>query len=278
MAYRLGFSTCPNDTFIFDAMVNGKIDTEGLTFEPVLADVEELNQRAFQETIDITKLSYFTYGQLTDSYILLTSGSALGNNCGPLVIAKENVTDPSQEAAYKRIAIPGRNTTANFLFSYAFPQATNKQEMLFSEIEDAVLTQRTDWGVIIHENRFTYQQKGLKKVIDLGKYWEQSTGCPIPLGGIAVHRDIPEEVQQKINRVLQRSVRYAFDNPASATEYVRQYAQEMDEEVMYKHINLYVNSYTEDLGETGREAVSTMLQKAHDLKLLSLPNYSLFIR
>lgn len=276
MAYTLGFSTCPNDTFIFDAMVNGKIDTEGLSFEPVLADVEQLNQKALNESIDITKLSYFAFGQLSDRYVLLTSGSALGNNCGPLVIAHENVTDPWREIVSRRIAIPGHNTTANFLFSYAFPDVTDKHAMLFSEIEDAVLTHRTDWGVIIHENRFTYQQKGLKKVIDLGEYWEHNTGHPIPLGGIAVNRNIPEQEQQKINRVLQRSVRFAFDHPESATDYVKRHAQEMDEEVMYKHINLYVNSYTEELGEKGRKAVESMFDKACKHGLISNVEQPLF--
>ncbi len=277
MGYTLGFSTCPNDTFIFDAMVNGKIDTEGLSFNPVLADVQELNQRALRGTIDITKLSYFAYGQLADRYILLTSGSALGNNCGPLLIAKEELADPWEEVPHQTIAIPGQHTTANFLLTFAFPNASQKEEMLFSEIEDAVLTGKTDLGLIIHENRFTYQQKGLKKVIDLGSYWETQTGYPIPLGGIALRRDIPVAEQQKINRVLRRSVEYAFAHPEAAREYVKQYAQEMDEEVMYKHIDLYVNSFTKELGPKGRQTVETMFYKASAQGMIPPIQNSLFV-
>ena len=189
----LGFSPCPNDTFIFDALLRGKVDTEGLAFEPVMEDVEALNRRAFAGELAATKLSYHAFAHLTHQYALLDAGSALGNNCGPLLIALKPMTEEEVNAA--TIAIPGKMTTANFLLSLAFPKAQNKQEVIFSGIETAVLEGKTQAGLIIHENRFTYAQKGLVKILDLGEHWETSTGLPIPLGGIVVRRDLPFEIQ-----------------------------------------------------------------------------------
>ena len=255
----LGFSPCPNDTFIFDAMVHGKIDTESLQFDVVMEDVETLNRKAFQKDIDITKLSYAAYLNVMNNYVLLDSGSALGEGVGPLVISKSSKFKVQRSSS---IAIPGINTTANFLFSIFYPEAKNKTEMVFSDIEDAVLLEKVDAGVIIHENRFTYEQKGLKKVCDLGDLWEKETKQPIQLGGIAVKRSLPVELQQKINRVMRRSVEFAFANPTSSYDYVKQNAQEMDEEVRKKHIALYVNQYSVDLGEKGRKAIETLFAKA----------------
>lgn len=264
--YTIGFSPCPNDTFIFDALIHGKIDTEGLQFEPYIADVEALNRRAFEGRIDVTKLSYHAFAHLLHQYKLLDAGSALGNNCGPLLVACKPM---SKEAlAQARIAIPGRMTTANFLLGLFYPDALNKSEVLFSHIEEEVLSGRYDAGLIIHENRFTYQQKGLVKLADLGELWEQSTGKPIPLGGIVVNRGLPEEVQQKINRALRRSVEYAFANTSDVMPYVRAHAQSMDEAVMLAHINLYVNQYSISLGEDGRAAVLQMFAMAHALGLI----------
>jgi len=271
----LGFSPCPNDTFIFDAMIHGKIDTEGLDFQVEMADVEVLNKKAMKGTIDITKLSYHAYAYLTHQYQLLHSGSALGNNCGPLLIAKK--TFAYEEISALKIAIPGKYTTANFLLSYAFPKLNNRIEMLFSDIENAVLAENVDAGLIIHENRFTYMEKGLLKLIDLGEYWETNTGLPIPLGGIVVHRNIPTDIQQKINRVLRRSVAFALQNPEQTLPYVRQYAQEMDDKVMMQHINLYVNDYTVNLGEKGKKAIRHMYQKAAELEIATITNEDIFI-
>jgi 1,4-dihydroxy-6-naphthoate synthase len=264
---QLGFSPCPNDTFIFDAMLHGKIDTEGLDFEPVIEDVEALNRRAFAGELAATKLSYHAFSKLTEQYALLDAGSALGNHCGPLLIARQPMETAEINAA--RIAIPGKMTTANFLLSLAFPQAQNKTELLFSDIENAVLRGDFEAGLIIHENRFTYQEKGLVKLLDLGEHWESSTGLPIPLGGIVVRRDLPLEVQQKLNRVLRRSVEYAFANTEDVMPFVRQYAQEMDESVMRAHIELYVTQRTVDLGVDGRAAVQQMFQIAQEKGLLS---------
>jgi 1,4-dihydroxy-6-naphthoate synthase len=275
MKLTLGFSPCPNDTFIFDAMIHGKIDTEGLEFEVLLADVEELNQKAFKGELDVTKLSYHAYAFLIDTYVLLNSGSALGHNCGPLLIARKSLT--TTEVNQAKIAIPGKFTTANFLLGLAYPEAKLKEEVLFSEIEQKVIQGEVDAGLIIHENRFTYQDKGLVKIVDLGEYWETSTRMPIPLGGIVVNRALPLAIQQKVNRVMFKSVAYAFQNPESSKEFVRAHAQEMDEKVMYQHINLYVNEYTRVLGNKGKNAVIQMFTLAKEKGLIPFFDQELFL-
>lgn len=263
MKLTLGFSPCPNDTFIFDALIHHKIDTEGLEFEVFYDDVETLNQKAFRGELDITKLSYHAFAYMVDKYVLLDAGSALGFGVGPMLIsdAEISISDLESNPNYK-IGIPGKYTTANFLLGLAFPNAQNKEEIVFSEIEDALLNGKIDIGLIIHENRFTYQNKGLKKIIDLGDYWEKKTGCAIPLGGIVANRRLPLDVQLKVNRVLKKSVEFAFANPKSGLEFIRSHAQEMSEEVMYKHIELYVNKYSVDLGEEGRKAINLLFDTA----------------
>ena len=258
MQLTLGFSPCPNDTFIFDALVHNKIDTEGLEFEVVFGDVEQLNKWAFEGKLDITKISYNAFTHCVNDYALLDSGSAFGNNCGPLLIKKPN-TILTKES---KIAIPGKYTTANMLLSIAFPKNQNKVETLFSEIENKVLDGRVDAGLIIHENRFTYQEKGLEKVKDLGEFWEEETGLPIPLGGIVVKRELPLVTQQKVERVLRKSVKYAFANPNSSANYVKCHAQEMEKEVVDAHIALYVNDYSISLGAEGKRAVEKVFEKA----------------
>lgn len=259
MKLTLGFSPCPNDTFIFDALVNKKIDTAGLTFEPVLEDVQTLNAWAAEGRLDVTKLSFPALFAQASRYVVLNAGAALGNGVGPLLIAKEPTDATAFEAV--RIAIPGENTTANFLMSYAFPKAVNKIPMLFSSIEDAVCNGAADLGVIIHENRFTYQKKGLHKICDLGEVWEQREGLPIPLGCIAVKQSLPADVQKTIDRLIGKSVQYAFAQGSALSPYVIEHAQAMDEDVMRKHIALYVNDYTVDLGKGGKAAI----QKLHEV-------------
>lgn len=271
----LGFSPCPNDTFIFDALIHDKIDTEGLHFEVQLGDVEQLNQKAFRQELDITKLSYHAYAHLLPHYALLNSGSALGNNCGPLLIAKTNLN--TANLSNTSIAIPGQYTTANFLLSLAFPEAQQKKELLFSDIEQAVLEEQVDAGLIIHENRFTYQDKGLVKLLDLGEWWEGNTNLPIPLGGIVVKREHPIALQQRIDRVLRRSIKYAFANPDSSLPYVRLHAQEMDTAVMKQHIALYVNDYSVDLGTKGRAAVQYLFDTAIAGGIIDPPEASIFV-
>lgn len=272
----LGFSPCPNDCFIFDAMIHNKINTEGLEFEVIMDDVESLNKKAFEGNIDITKLSYHAYAHLTDKYVLLDAGSALGKGCGPLLVSGSEFRVSSLDQN-TRIAIPGKLTTANFLFSLAYPQCTNKTEMVFSEIEDAVLSGKVEGGVIIHENRFTYEQKGLKKIIDLGEFWEEKTKLPIPLGGIVIQRNWVDAIKQKVNRIIRKSVEYAFANPKSSLPFVKQHAQEMSEEVMYKHIDLYVNNYSVDLGPEGKKAINRLFEEAEKLNIVTIKNKSIFL-
>lgn len=256
MELTLGFSPCPNDTFIFDALVNNKIDTGGHQFDARLEDVETLNQWAMQGKLHITKLSFAAGLKVAGQYRLLNSGSALGRGCGPLLIART----PVEAGKIKdlTVAIPGENTTANLLFSIAFPGAVRKKIMLFSEIENAVISGEVDAGVIIHENRFTYQQKGLVKLTDLGEYWETQTGQPIPLGGIFIRKDVPAGVQQQVDELIHRSLQHAFAAYPTLSPYVKTHAQEMDEQVMRQHIDLYVNDFSLDLGEEGRTAVEKL--------------------
>ncbi len=262
MKLTLGISPCPNDTFIFDALIHHKIDTEGLDFDIFFEDVETLNQKAFRNELDISKLSFYAYMHLLQNYVLLHSGSALGFGVGPLLISNEEFSVSDLEGqADLLVGIPGKYTTANFLLDVAFPQLQNKQEMVFSSIEDALLNNEIDLGLIIHENRFTYQSRGLKKIIDLGEYWEKSKACPIPLGGIVMKRSFPDDIQQKVNRVIRRSVEFAFEHPTSGLAFIRSHAQEMDDEVIFQHINLYVNQYSIDLGEQGRQAVSLFFEE-----------------
>jgi 1,4-dihydroxy-6-naphthoate synthase len=277
MTLTLGFSPCPNDCFIFDAIVNKRIDLEGLDFAVHLDDVEALNTAAFAGGVDVTKLSFHAYAYCADSYVLLDAGSALGRNCGPLLISKRPVTRDEVAAGEVRIAIPGKFTTANFLLGLAFPQATERTEVLFSEIEPAVLEGRFDAGLIIHENRFTYEAKGLRKIIDLGEYWEQETGAPIPLGGIVIKRSLPDEVKDRVNRVLRQSVEYAFAHRDASLPYVKAHAQEMSEEVMYRHIDLYVNDYSVDLGRDGRRAVDVLFERARATGIIPTLRDDLFL-
>jgi len=271
----LGFSPCPNDTFIFDALVHHKIDTEGLDFEVYLGDVEDLNNKAFNSELDITKISYHAFGYLTDNYVLLDSGSALGKGCGPLLVKSEKVKSLKLDKAI--IAIPGKMTTANFLLSIAHPEATNKVELLFSDIENAIINKEVDAGLIIHENRFTYQEKGLEKIIDLGEYWENTTGALIPLGGIIIKRDLPKEIIQKFNRILRKSIEYAFENPASPINYMKEHSQEMDEKVMMQHVDLYVNKYSIDLGKEGKNAITQMFNLAQEKGIIPEISNQLFV-
>lgn len=283
MKLSLGFSPCPNDTFIFDAMIHQKIDTEGLSFETSYEDVESLNQKAFSAALDITKLSFHAYAYLTEKYVLLHSGSALGFGVGPLLICKDpkyvamGIQGLRSQISNLRIAIPGKYTTANFLLNLAFPEISHRIEMNFSEIEPALLNNQIDLGVIIHENRFTYQDKGLHKLMDLGEFWEEKTKEPIPLGGIMIRRDLPEEIKQKVNRIIRRSVNFAFENPNSGFEFICSHAQEMSKEVIYQHIELYVNRFSADLGEEGLKAVQTFFDEAHKQGVIPKTEQNLFL-
>jgi len=258
MKLTLGFSPCPNDTFIFDALVNHKIDTEGFEFEPILADVEMLNQWALPGKLDITKLSFPAFFKSLENYALLSSGSAVGKGVGPILISDSHQELTDDEINQASVALPGTNTTANLLFSFAYPEAIDKKFMIFSAIEYALINKEVDLGVIIHENRFTYKQKGLHKVRDLGEFWEEKMKLPLPLGGIAINQSVKRSVALKINDLIRKSLDFAFKNYPLIPEYVKQHSQEMSEEVMRQHIDLYVNEYSLDLGEEGKLAIETL--------------------
>jgi 1,4-dihydroxy-6-naphthoate synthase len=265
----IGYSPCPNDCFIFGAIALQKIDTEGIDFNIILEDVEALNKHALLQTYDITKLSYHALTYLTEKYILLNSGSALGFGVGPLLISKKEINPNDIDSINAlRIAIPGKLTTANFLLSIAYPNALNKTEILFSDIEEKVLNGEFDAGLIIHENRFTYQAKGLKKIMDCGEYWENLIHAPIPLGGIVMKRNMEDTLIKKVDRVILKSLEYAYAHTEEIMPYIRLHAQEMDEAVIKKHIDLYVNQYSKDLGKVGTEAIHLLFQKALEIKLI----------
>lgn len=289
MKLTLGFSSCPNDTFIFDALIHHKINTGGLTFDVCYADVETLNRKAFNGELDITKLSYHAFAYAVNNYAMLDAGSALGFGVGPLLIAKDleramklkkallEEKELTASESKLKIGIPGKYTTANFLLGLAFPTLQNKVELVFSDIEQALMEEQIDLGLIIHENRFTYEKKGLHLVVDLGDFWEKTTQNPIPLGGIAVKRSLDEALKRKINRLLRESVQFAFAKPKSSLDYIRKHSQEMEEEVMYKHIDLYVNGYSENLGVEGRAAIQHMFDRAHALQVIPPSDKRLFL-
>jgi len=260
MKLSLGFSSCPNDTFMFDAMVNRHIQ-HPFEWDITMADIKALNAMAMEAKLDVTKLSFNAFSKVMDDYELLNAGSALGWGVGPLLISKStpDLVDPD----HAKVAIPGLHTTANFLLEYAYPNATNKEVMLFSEVEDAVLNGKVDCGVIIHENRFTYQAKGLHQVMDLGTHWESKTSHPIPLGGIAIKRSLPIQVKHEIQDLMRQSVQFAMDQPQKSEAYIAKHAQEMDAEVTKKHIELYVNEYSIDLAEQGKAAIRYFLKQIH---------------
>ena len=278
MKISIGFSPCPNDTFIFDALVNGKIDTEGLEFEVFLEDVQTLNQWAIEKKLAVTKISYGVLPLIMKDYILCNSGSALGTGVGPLLTKHPDVNTAVEDTV---ISIPGENTTAHLLFSLAYPNAKQKRFVRYDEVENFV-NDKLGYGVIIHENRFTYQKKGLEKIVDLGDFWEKETNNFIPLGGIVADRSLSIALQQKIDRLIKKSIVFAYENTKELTPFIKNNAQEMSEEVMRQHIQLYVNEYSIDLGNKGKEAVQKLLnvyQNIHEVAIntdeliVPLPNH-----
>ena len=279
MELSLAFSPCPNDTYIFHAMINSLVDTEGLRFNVRMADVEELNKLAQCGKIDICKLSYNAFFSLVDKYCMLRSGSALGYNNGPLFVKKAGKDIKFSNSQYRNnnpliasgntlissnnplIAIPGVNTSAALLLKTAYPNYTNLIPMLFSNIEQAVLNEEVEAGVLIHEGRFTYKDKGLELICDLGEFWQDSFKHPIPLGGIAVNRILPLDVQQRVGRVLKRSILYANEHPSESANFIKENAQEIATDVQKKHIALFVNDFTIDIGSEGENAVQFMYSK-----------------
>ena len=250
---RLHISPCPNDTFMFDAMVNGRIDCEGLRFEVEYHDIEELNAAAESGVPDISKISCALLPAITEQYTLLNSGAALGRGNGPLLVRRKGEDSP-----IRNVVVPGLHTTANALMQRLFPEVESRTPMLFSEIAAAVERGDFDAGVLIHEGRFVYQRRNLELVADLGLEWEARTGLPLPLGGIVIRRDTPADVRQKVERVLRRSIEYAFANPMLSREYVKSHAQEMEDDVIDSHIALFVNDFSLSLGDEGRAAMQAL--------------------
>lgn len=270
MRLTLGFSPCPNDTFVFDAMVHGRIDTEGLVFDYMMADVEELNRKAMGRELDVVKVSYHSYAYVAGDYLILDAGSALGYKNGPLLIGKKKISHNDINRSI--IAIPGKYTTANLLLSIAWPDAVNTKEYLFSDIERAILDGEVDAGLLIHETRFTYTEKGLIRIADMGDFWSRLTGLPIPLGAIIVKRSIDEEIALKVNRIIRRSLEYAYSDALASYPFVAGNAREMASDVMNSHIKLYVNDFTLSLGKEGKTAISTLFSMAHEKGVIpSLP-------
>jgi 1,4-dihydroxy-6-naphthoate synthase len=274
----LGYSPCPNDTFIFYAMIHGKIDTGGIKFKETLLDVETLNQMALKGELDLTKVSYHAFGHLREKYALLRSGSALGRGCGPIVVTKDNVT--MEELRGKKIAIPGKLTTASLLLQLYDPALINSSALIimpFNEIIDAVANGDVDAGVIIHESRFTYVSYGLKRAIDLGQWWEKETGLPLPLGGILAKRELGSELIHKIEDLLRQSIEYSYNNRFEPMGYIKEHSQELSGGVIKDHINLYVNDFTIDIGEEGEKAITELISRAEDNGIIKASKKPLFI-
>lgn len=270
----LGFSPCPNDTFMFYPLVHGLVDTAGLTFRERLEDVETLNRLALAGELDVSKVSYHALGHIRDRYALLRSGSALGRGCGPLLVAREKI-DPVILRG-KNIAVPGQYTTALLLLRLLDPQLGNFIVMPFNEVMDAVLSGKANAGLIIHESRFTYQGLGLHKLVDLGEWWEGETGLPIPLGGIVARRSLGAGTIVVIERALRAGVAYARSHPAEAAGYIRAHAQEMSDEVCAAHIGLYVNDFSARLGEEGERAIAELMRRGEEAGIIPVSGTGLF--
>jgi len=262
---NIAFSPCPNDTFIFHAMLHGLVDTGDFQFETHLHDVETLNDSAFTGRFDITKLSFHAYLYLKNKYDLMNSGSALGFGCGPLLIK----ADSEKRVEDMLIAIPGEYTTAYMLLKLWNPAIDNIAPVRFDKIMDGVKTGKYDAGLIIHEGRFVYQSYGLNQIIDLGEWWERETSSPIPLGCIAIKNDrFTKEEKLELDAILKSSIQYAFNDRDASEEFIKRYSQELDDEVIENHIRLYVNEFSLDLGEKGRDAVKRLEEMAKERHII----------
>jgi 1,4-dihydroxy-6-naphthoate synthase len=260
---------------MFDALINKKIDVKNYSFELIIADVEELNKLSQKAETEISKMSFNNFFKVADNYQMLRSGAALGKNCGPLIISKRKIYP--EELKDCKIAIPGESTTANLLMQIFFPATVNKNIYLFSDIEDVVLSGKCDAGLVIHETRFTYMQRGLRLIAALGVMWENKFYLPIPLGGIAIKRNLPDNIKSDINNILRSSIEYAFANPGSAMNFMKQNAFEMDDDIIMKHVNLYVNNYSIDLSDDGIGAVEKLEEQFNFANKTNRENYQTFI-
>ncbi|GBE05455.1 MAG TPA: 1,4-dihydroxy-6-naphthoate synthase [Nitrospirae bacterium] len=275
----LGYSPCPNDTFIFYAMTHGKVETSNLVFKELLLDVEALNQKALKTGLDLSKVSYHAFGHLRRKYCLLRAGGALGRGCGPLVISKNEYS--MRELRDRKIAVPGRLTTAYLLLQLFDPafigKRSNLVEMPFHKIIEAVANNDVDAGLIIHESRFTYHSYGLKQIIDLGQWWEELTGLPVPLGGIIAKRSLGDGLTRKVNKIIKKSIEYAFSNRSEPMGYIKEHSQELSEDVINRHIDLYVNDFSPDVGDEGERAVLELLSRAENAEIIPRAKEKVFI-
>lgn len=264
---RLGISTCPNDTFTFSGLINDLVDRRGLEFQIELLDIQQLNDGLFGNQFDVAKCSYHAALLLSDSMTVLPSGSALGFGVGPLLLASQADSQP-QEAQQVTLC-PGQHTTATMLFRLFYPETTTVEHVVFSDIMPALVDRRADFGVCIHEGRFTWQDQGLALVEDLGTRWEQETGCPLPLGGLVAHDSLGDDVIADVQAVVYDSLQCALADPDQALPTMRKYAQEFDDEVLMKHVQLYVNDWTVDLGDVGESALQQLNQQAKRCGLIA---------
>jgi len=275
----LGYSPCPNDTFIFYGLIHGKVDAKNLEFKEVLLDVETLNQKALLTELDLTKISYHAFGHVRKKYCLIRAGGALGRGCGPLIVSKNEY--PIKELRGKRIAIPGKLTTAYLLlqlYDSSFShQPSNLVEMPFNKIIDAVANEEVDAGLIIHESRFTYASYGLKQLTDLGGWWEKQTGLPIPLGGIIAKHSLGDGLHKKVNKIIRKSIEYSLNNRTEPMNYIKEHSQELSEDVINQHLNLYVSDFTLDVGEEGERAVFELISRAEDSGIIPKAKQDIFI-
>jgi 1,4-dihydroxy-6-naphthoate synthase len=276
----VGYSPCPNDTFIFYAMTHGKVDQKNLAFKVTLSDVETLNQKAINTDLDITKISYHAFGHVHKNYCLLRSGGAIGRGCGPLIVARNEYT--MEELMNKKIAIPGTFTTAYLLlqlYNTAFIGGSSNPRLIvmpFQRIMDSVARGEVDAGLIIHEGRFTYKTYGLRQIIDLGEWWERETGLPIPLGGIIAKRSLGHGLNKKINKIIRASIEYAMNNRDEPMDYIKKYSQELSEDVIHQHIELYVNKFSLDIGDEGEKAIKELLSRAENTGIIKKIKQNVF--
>jgi len=270
----LAYSTCPNDTYIFYALAHGKINTGDLSFDIMLNDVEHLNQEARKGKVDISKLSFAAIGHLTETYGLLRSGAALGRGCGPLIVVRKGTDLNGIKSG--RIAVPGLWTTANLLLGLFLNRTPNAFPLSFDKIMPSVISGAYDYGVIIHEGRFTYKNYGLDCLVDLGEWWESETSLPIPLGGIAIRRNISQKIIRQVESQIRRSIEFAHLTPSLTNSYVKTHAQELSDDVIHQHIDLYVNEFSFDIGQEGEAAIETLFAKAREKGILPETDKRLF--
>ena len=271
---RLGYSPCPNDTFIFHGLAEGHVSVDPYRLDILLADVEVLNRRVREKTLDISKVSIHAMLHILEDYCLLRSGGALGRGCGPLVVARESLS--LEELRDKPIAIPGKMTTANLLLRLHGVHRGPAVEMSFDRIMPAVANREVDAGVIIHEGRFTYPAMGLKLVLDLGGWWEEQMGVPLPLGGIVIKRGLGPDTARLVQAKIRESLSHARSHPEEAWPYIRAHAQEMEPHVIQQHIDMFVNDYSRDVGIEGEKAIRIILEAASRIEKLPLPNRPVF--